>query len=70
MNPDFQRELLCYDEKVALAKLEESKAASRVRELEYQKARFSLEAFMASLKQHQQQQMAQQQASGSGPEKV
>jgi hypothetical protein len=64
MNPDFQRELLAFEEKIALAKLEESKAASRVRELEYQKARFSMEAFLNSLKQHQQ--MAQQQ----GPAKV
>ena len=61
MNPDFQLELLAYDEKIALSKLEESKAASRVKELEYQKARFAMESFMASLKQHQQQQLAQQQ---------
>ena len=54
MNPEFQKELLSYDEKVALSKLEESKAAERTKELEYQKARFMLEAFMASLKQQQQ----------------
>jgi len=55
MNPDLQRELFAFDEKIALAKLEESKAAERTKELEYQKARFMLEAFVSSLKQHQQQ---------------
>jgi hypothetical protein len=70
MNPDFQLEMLSYDEKISLSKLEESKAASRVKELEYQKARFALESFLASLKQHQQAQMAQQQSTGSGPAKV
>lgn len=54
MNPEFQRELLAFDEKIALAKLEESKASERVRELEYQKARFSLEVFMNMLKQQQE----------------
>ena len=55
MNPDFQRELFAFDEKISLAKLEESKAAERTKELEYQKARFMLEAFTSSLKQQQQQ---------------
>lgn len=55
MNPEFQRELLAFDEKIALAKLEESKAAERVRELEYQKSRFTLDAFTNSLRQQQQQ---------------
>lgn len=54
MNPEFQRELLAFDEKISLAKLEESKASERVRELEYQKARFSLEAFVAFMKQQQE----------------
>ena len=58
MNPEFQRELLAFEEKVALAKLEEAKAAERVRELEYQKARFTLEAFTNSLRQQQQQAQA------------
>ena len=55
MNPEFQRELFAFDEKIALSKLEESKAAERVKELEYQKARFMLDAYTASLKQQQQQ---------------
>lgn len=40
---DIMRELLAYDEKIALAKLEVSKAEGRVRELEYGKARYHLE---------------------------
>lgn len=59
MDLDFQREMLSFDEKIALAKLEESKAAERVRELEYQKARFHLDYMIASA---QAQQRAQQQA--------
>ena len=55
MNPDFQRELLAFDEKISLAKLEESKASERVKELEYQKARFTLDAFTMSLREQQQQ---------------
>lgn len=50
---DFRREMLSFEEKIALAKLEESKAAERVKELEYQKARFGLEFFLASVKQQQ-----------------
>lgn len=45
-NPDVSREVLAADEKIALAKLEESKAAERVRELEYQKSSFLLKAFL------------------------
>ena len=60
-NVDLQRELLSFDEKIALAKLEEAKASERVKELEYQKSRFSIDAFMASIRaQQQQQQMPQQ----------
>ena len=57
MNMDYQREILAFDEKIALAKLEESKASERVRALEYDKARFNLEVFIATMKQHQQQDM-------------
>ena len=53
---EVQRELLSFEEKIALAKLEESKANERVRELEYQKARFSIDAFMISLKEQEAQQ--------------
>lgn len=48
---EFNRELLSFDEKIRLAKLEESKAAERVCELEYQKARFSLDVFVANMQQ-------------------
>lgn len=47
---ELQRELLAFDEKIALAKLEESKASERVRELEYQKSRFSLDFFVNNAK--------------------
>lgn len=59
MNPDFQRELLAFEEKIALAELEESKASERVKELRYQKARFTLDAFCMSLKEQQQKQQPQ-----------
>lgn len=51
---EYQRELLAFDEKVALSKLEESKATERVRELEYQKARFSLDFFVAMMRAQEQ----------------
>ena len=48
---EYQRELLSFDEKINLAKLEEAKAAERVRELEYQKSRFQLDVFVAQAKE-------------------
>jgi hypothetical protein len=60
MDATFQREMLAYDEKISLGKLEEAKATERVRELEYQKARFGLEYFLAMMKQQQQEAMAKQ----------
>ena len=50
---EYQREMLAFDEKVALAKLEESKASERVKELEYQKSRFNLDYFIASMREEQ-----------------
>lgn len=44
----LQREILSYDEKIALAKLEVAKAQERVKELEYEKSRFMIEAFIHS----------------------
>ena len=44
---EFNREMLSFDEKIKLAELEEAKAAERVKELGYQKARFSLDIFLA-----------------------
>jgi hypothetical protein len=43
MTPEVERELCAYDEKIALARLEEAKAHERVRELEYGRARYQLE---------------------------
>jgi len=40
---EYQRELISFDEKIALSELEESKAKERVKELAYHKARFNLE---------------------------
>ena len=56
MNPEMQRELLAFEEKIALSKLEEAKATERTRDLEYQKARFTLEAFMNAMRAQQAQQ--------------
>lgn len=39
----FQMEMTAFDEKVALAELEEAKAAERVKELKYEKVRFQME---------------------------
>ena len=39
----FQLEIASFDEKVALAELEEAKAAERVKELKYDKSRFCVE---------------------------
>ena len=47
---NYQREMLSFEEKIALAELEEAKAAERVKELRYQKSRFNLDIFLASLK--------------------
>ena len=58
MNIDVQRELLSFDEKIALAELEESKAAERVKELKYQKCRFNMECYLAALKNQQESQNA------------
>ena len=50
----FQRELCAYDEKIALAELEESKAHIRVQELKYEKRRFELSVCEQQLKQAEQ----------------
>jgi len=56
-DPDYVRECLSFDEKIALAKLEEAKATERVRELEYQKSRFGLDWLVASQRAQQQAQV-------------
>jgi hypothetical protein len=43
MDPQYVRELLAFDEKIALAKLEIAKSQVRAAELEYSKARFKLD---------------------------
>jgi len=52
---EYNRELLAFDEKIKLAKLEASKAAVRVDELEYQKCRFSLDIFNVSMQEQAKQ---------------
>ncbi len=51
---DIERERLAFDEKVALAELEEAKANQRVKEIKYQKARFCLEIFVANAREETQ----------------
>jgi len=51
---DYRRELSAFDEKIALAELEASKAQERVNELKYQKARFNLEFLVATIRAQQQ----------------
>jgi hypothetical protein len=51
----YQMELAAFDEKVALAELEVSKAEERVRELEFEKARFNMQWLELIAKAQQQQ---------------
>jgi hypothetical protein len=53
INADFQREILAFDEKIALAKLEEAKAHQRVLEIEFQRARFNMDVFVNTMKEQQ-----------------
>ena len=53
-------ESLAFDEKIALAELEASKAQERVNELKYQKSRFCLDWATIIVRQQQQQQQAQE----------
>jgi hypothetical protein len=47
---EYQRELIAFDEKIALSELEAKKAEERVKELQYQKARFNLDYINAVIK--------------------
>jgi len=58
-NLQISREQASFSEKIALAKLEVSKAEERVRELEYQAARFNLEVMVQLAQQQQMQQQPQ-----------
>ncbi len=51
---DYNGEMLSFDEKIRLAKLEEGKAAVRVHELEFEKARFALNIYRMSKQQQEQ----------------
>lgn len=51
----YQREMLAFDEKIALAELEASKAEERVKELKFQKIRFAVSSMDAHLRQAQAQ---------------
>ena len=46
----YNLECLAFQEKIALAELEESKAAERVKELKYEQARFNMEWAVQSCK--------------------
>ena len=56
---EFQREILAFDEKISLSKLEVAKAEERVKELEYQKSRFQLDFMTAVVRENAQQQPQQ-----------
>jgi hypothetical protein len=45
----YDRERLAFQEKIALAKLEEAKAHERVLELEYQYHRFNLDFYLSAM---------------------
>jgi hypothetical protein len=53
----FQLEMASFDEKIALAELESAKAAERVKELIFQKARLQLDWLKAVIKAQEQQQV-------------
>jgi transcription initiation factor IIE alpha subunit len=59
----FQMEMASFEEKRALAELEEAKAHERVKELEYEKARFQMQwlVHVAQAQEKARQQAAQAQ---------
>lgn len=58
-NLEIEREFAAFDEKIALAKLEATKAQERVDELSYQKARFNLDIKVATIRALQEQKNTQ-----------
>jgi len=60
----FQLEIASFDEKIALAELEESKAAERVKELKYEKTRFCMQWLELVAKAAQAQQPQSQMQPG------
>jgi hypothetical protein len=65
---EYQREVLAFDEKIALAELEEVKASERVKELKYQKHRFMLDFAVAALKAQQAAEEEAQQQQETQPQ--
>ena len=69
----YQREMLAFDEKIALAELEVAKAEERVKELKFHKIRFAVDSMNAHMKASQQAQQPQpqppqQEGPAGGPE--
>lgn len=60
MSDQFHKELLSFDEKIQLSKLEAVKAEQRTQELEYQKARFTLDFYLASMKRMEEKRAKEQ----------
>ena len=52
MDPNL--EILAFEEKMALAELEEAKAHMRVKELKFEKARFTMDVYKVQKKQEQE----------------
>ena len=50
---EYTREILSFEEKISLAKLETKKAEERTAELEYQKSRFVLDAFLLVIQERE-----------------
>jgi hypothetical protein len=60
----FQLEMASFDEKIALAELEQAKAMERVKELIYQKNRLQMDWLRAVAKAQEQQQNQVKNAGG------
>lgn len=58
---EYQREIAAFEEKIALAELEETKARERKDELKYQKSRFLLDFLTATVRAQAQQAQQEQQ---------
>jgi len=64
----YQIELAAFEEKIALAELEESKAAERVKELKYERSRFQMQWLIHVARA--QEVAAQQEAQKQQPQSV
>jgi hypothetical protein len=60
----LQLELASFDEKIALAELEQAKAAERVKELIYQKSRLQMDWLRVLAKAQEQAQQEQEKDAG------